>query len=105
MGKPYAPRLRLVPRRDLTAEQWATICREWQYRCAYCGRQPRILTKDHVRPISRGGYHTASNIVPACERCNSRKGNRELAPATRRKLKTQRQAVRTRMLDAAEAAS
>jgi 5-methylcytosine-specific restriction endonuclease McrA len=29
-------------------------------------------------PLSRGGSHTASNIVPACRSCNSSKGARSL---------------------------
>lgn len=31
---------------------------------------------DHVRPISRGGTHTAGNIRPACAKCNRGKGAR-----------------------------
>ena len=34
------------------------------------------LTMDHITPISKGGAHTASNIVPACQSCNSKKNNR-----------------------------
>jgi len=57
---------------DLTAEQWAGIQRAFNYRCAYCGRRAK-LTQDHVTPISHGGHHTLSNIVPACSSCNSSK--------------------------------
>ena len=28
---------------------------------------------DHALPLSRGGAHTATNVVPACTACNSRK--------------------------------
>jgi 5-methylcytosine-specific restriction endonuclease McrA len=61
--------------RDLTALEWAEIKAVYSYRCAYCG-QMKPLTQDHVIPISKGGEHTASNIVPACRSCNSRKGAR-----------------------------
>lgn len=32
---------------------------------------------EHVKPISKGGSHTWSNIRLACVSCNSKKGNRE----------------------------
>lgn len=45
-----------------------------QYRCVYCGKRAKgKLTQDHIPPLSKGGSHTASNIVPACCSCNSRK--------------------------------
>ena len=46
-----------------------------QGRCHYCGRMAK-LTIDHVIPLSKGGDHSRSNVVPACQRCNSQKGNR-----------------------------
>lgn len=65
---------------DLTAEQWAEIQALFDQRCAYCGRDDRTLTQDHLIPLSKGGGHTASNVVPACRPCNSRKGNRAAPP-------------------------
>jgi 5-methylcytosine-specific restriction endonuclease McrA len=62
---------------DLTIEQWNDIRRFYNYRCVYCGEN-KLLTQDHIVPVSKGGEHTASNIVPACRSCNSSKGNREL---------------------------
>lgn len=46
--------------------------------CQYCGEQPPRdeLTIDHVIPRSRGGRTTWENVVLACVRCNTRKGNR-----------------------------
>lgn len=61
---------------DFTFEQWQSILAAHDHRCAYCGIDGP-LTIDHVRAISRGGKHTAANIVPACQPCNLRKGNRE----------------------------
>lgn len=63
-------------RHDLTADQWHTIKIHFGYRCAYCGRKMQRLTMDHITPISQGGEHTLSNVVPACKSCNSKKGNR-----------------------------
>ena len=48
--------------------------------CAYCGRLTKKLTQDHVVPISKGGWHFSGNIVPACQSCNSQKGNRKGPP-------------------------
>ena len=62
---------------DLTNAQWDMICQEHGHLCHYC-RQSKILTMDHVVPLSKGGNHTASNIVPACRSCNSSKGAKTL---------------------------
>ena len=43
--------------------------------CAYCGADG-LLHLDHVDPLARGGLHTPSNLVPACERCNLSKGSK-----------------------------
>lgn len=50
------------------------------YQCQYCGRRKselrgrQFLTRDHVRPISRGGLNTWENVVTSCSTCNNRKG-------------------------------
>lgn len=69
--------LRGAPVADFTYDQWLTIKAIYGNRCAYCGKKTRKLTQDHVIPVSRGGFHTASNIVPACQSCNSRKHDNE----------------------------
>lgn len=61
---------------DLTHQEWRAIKETYEGRCVYCGDHPEKLTQDHRTPLSRGGNHTASNVVPACPKCNSRKGNR-----------------------------
>lgn len=45
-------------------------------RCAYCDEPAR--SGDHVVPYTRGGASTADNVVAACRRCNTSKGNRTL---------------------------
>ncbi len=77
MGAQRSARLRGAPRNDLTATQWRLIKQHYHLRCYYCGKQPKKLTMDHIIPITKGGNHTMSNIVPACQSCNSRKGNRK----------------------------
>lgn len=62
---------------SLTPTQWEQIKKNYNYLCAYCHKS-RTLTQDHVIPLSKGGQHIASNIVPSCRSCNSRKGNRTI---------------------------
>ncbi len=59
---------------DFMPEQWKQIKIAFDYRCAYCGSRTE-LEQDHVTPISKGGNHTAANIVPACRSCNARKSD------------------------------
>lgn len=59
----------------VTAEQWATIVLSFGGLCAYCKDAPGNTT-DHVIPLARGGNNDPENVVPACRRCNSSKGNR-----------------------------
>jgi|SRR5262245_28262130 len=62
-----------APLNDLTDEQWQEIKAAYDSRCVYCHKKMQRLTKDHIIPLAKGGSHTASNIVPACKSCNSRK--------------------------------
>jgi 5-methylcytosine-specific restriction endonuclease McrA len=41
-------------------------------KCCYCGTGGK-LEVDHVLPLSLGGLDDASNIAPACRRCNASK--------------------------------
>ena len=47
--------------------------------CLYCGLfcLDAELSRDHVKPLSRGGLDCWTNVVSACRRCNTRKGNTE----------------------------
>lgn len=57
-------------------------------RCYYCERQfgtipingvePLKKTKDHIHPVSKGGTYHYLNIVNACHKCNSLKGNKTI---------------------------
>lgn len=71
------PRLLKVPlsRRTVMARDYHT--------CQYCSAQPlqSDLTIDHVLPRSRGGETSWENVVTACRRCNTRKGNKTPAEA------------------------
>ena len=71
----YRARKRQAPMNDLTPKQWKSIKEHYGFRCVYCGKKQTALTMDHITPLSRGGSHTYSNIVPACRSCNSRKND------------------------------
>lgn len=45
--------------------------------CAYCRKKP-ATTYDHGKAIAKGGSNHASNIYPACRRCNLEKGVKTL---------------------------
>lgn len=63
---------------DLSKSDWQFVLDEFDHRCAYCQTNEHPLTIDHLLPLSRGGAHTKSNIVPACKSCNSSKGGKTL---------------------------
>jgi 5-methylcytosine-specific restriction endonuclease McrA len=44
------------------------------YTCTYCATKEN-LTLDHVVPKSQGGRDSWENLITACQKCNSRKGN------------------------------
>ena len=58
--------------------EWEKMKKLYNYTCPWCGRkEPDIkLTKDHVRPICRGGMSWPYNIQPLCKDCNMLKGKR-----------------------------
>lgn len=62
----------------LTPQEWEAILEAAGYACVYCGATEHI-TQDHLVPISRGGDHTANNVAPACDSCNSQKHTKTVA--------------------------
>lgn len=61
------------------------------YRCHYCGIEvapmaknlPVKATVDHVIPKKKGGPNIPTNLVTACVKCNSHKGDGEFRPYIR----------------------
>ena len=70
---------------DKGADNWAgtptltnaALFRRDDYMCLYCGEAlpARLLTRDHVVPVSAGGGDEWMNVVAACKPCNQRKDN------------------------------
>jgi 5-methylcytosine-specific restriction endonuclease McrA len=60
----------------LTREQWVSIKKHFDNRCAYCGKE-KALTQEHFIPLVDGGEYTHNNILPACRSCNCSKNNKD----------------------------
>jgi 5-methylcytosine-specific restriction endonuclease McrA len=60
----------------LTLKEWKEIKTSYNNRCVYCGSS--AISQDHIIPLSRGGKHSADNVVPACQFCNTSKGAKSL---------------------------
>jgi len=48
------------------------------FTCQYCGSREH-LTIDHVKPASKGGPWTWTNLTTACAPCNTKKGDKSLS--------------------------
>jgi 5-methylcytosine-specific restriction endonuclease McrA len=79
-GAKRRARLANAPINDFTKAAWRALCKATGYCCAYCDTTfPfEALQQDHITPLSKGGSHTLSNIVPACKSCNSRKRDKDI---------------------------
>ena len=52
-----------------------TLFQRDDHLCLYCGERfgHRMLSRDHVTPLSQGGLNQWTNVVSACVRCNNHK--------------------------------
>ncbi len=55
-----------------------TLFKRDGYLCMYCGSRfsSHQLSRDHIKPFSRGGQDTWANVITACRRCNNAKASR-----------------------------
>lgn len=58
-----------------TLKEWQELKKKFNYKCAICGEK-KLLTKDHIKPLSKGGTDYIENIQPLCRNCNSKKNNK-----------------------------
>lgn len=63
---------------SFTVNEWQQLCGRYNNVCLCCGcpASERLLTVDHVVPISKGGTSNIDNIQPLCQRCNLLKGTK-----------------------------
>lgn len=69
---------------------WSTLVDMCGHHCPYCGvrmegKRMSRLTVDHFVPLNRGGTNRLENLMPACSRCNTDKGDSEPYVWMRRK--------------------
>ena len=62
----------------LTQAQWRAILEAFNHRCGYCLASGVPLQQEHMTPLSRGGAHDESNVIPACAACNYSKHTKTL---------------------------
>jgi 5-methylcytosine-specific restriction endonuclease McrA len=67
-------RVERVPVPGLNDDVWRFMKEMYKNRCYYCDRGGIKLQREHRVPLARCGDNHLSNIVPACEPCNRRKG-------------------------------
>ena len=60
----------------LTEWQWEQAKEYFNQKCAYCGKK-RKLHQEHFIPLASQGEYTVSNILPSCQKCNSRKSTKD----------------------------
>lgn len=70
-----------------THQEWIELLRRYRWRCLCCGRpcpskncrdKKKLLTRDHIVPLSRGGTNYIWNIQPLCYMCNCRKHDKHI---------------------------
>ena len=55
-----------------TLREWEELKAKFNNLCVFCN-QDKLLTKDHIIPLSEGGSDFITNIQPLCRNCNSKK--------------------------------
>lgn len=63
---------------NYSEDTWEDTLKHFKNKCAYCGDAIKELQQEHVIPMSKGGYYTKQNIIPACQHCNISKHNKDL---------------------------
>lgn len=61
-----------------TATEWRCTLDYFNQACAYCLKYIATPHREHIVPLIGGGSDYIENIVPACPRCNKRKGRKSL---------------------------
>jgi 5-methylcytosine-specific restriction endonuclease McrA len=54
------------------------LLEKWGRRCAYCDKEHLALQIEHIQSRAKGGSNCISNLCLACEKCNQRKGSKDV---------------------------
>lgn len=62
-----------LPRTHLSKVEWNEILKQYNFRCAVCGREETVvlIQQDHKIPRLRGGGDELQNWQPLCNECNN----------------------------------
>lgn len=87
----------VVPRRFRRKVTNVFLFARDNYTCQYCGKHESAfrdykghankLTRDHVKPLSKGGENSWTNCVTSCSPCNARKDDKTPEEAGMKLLK------------------
>jgi 5-methylcytosine-specific restriction endonuclease McrA len=69
-------RMKLENQPDVDILVWRETLELFEYKCAYCLDWATSL--DHIVPVDKGGTNDPGNCIPACTRCNSSKGSKDI---------------------------
>jgi 5-methylcytosine-specific restriction endonuclease McrA len=58
---------------QFTSAEWRALVESYGGKCAYRGEAGPVQV-DHRTPLTRGGRNSIDNILPACQKCNTEKG-------------------------------
>lgn len=54
------------------------LLNKWNRKCAYCDAEKTPLQIEHIYPKAKGGSNRISNLALACEKCNIKKGTKDI---------------------------
>ena len=54
------------------------LLNKWDRKCAYCSVENVPLQVEHIQPKAKGGSNKISNLCLACEKCNIKKGTKDI---------------------------
>jgi 5-methylcytosine-specific restriction endonuclease McrA len=54
------------------------LLEKWGRKCAYCSKEGGTLQIEHIQARANGGSNRVSNLCLACEKCNQKKGARDI---------------------------
>ena len=54
------------------------LLEKWGRDCVYCGKPNLPLQVEHIHPRSKGGSDRISNLTLSCEKCNQKKGTKDI---------------------------